>query len=439
MKYDIHITSQIVIDIFNEAMTMPHKKHANLFDDMRMLFREKIENKLQQYGILGNHQPSLSYTNIKNGTILEFDPIINRYNESLDINFCEKYGYDDRCINAINYSDEECRLLPSLMSFYKCKKFSIGNFVIPLIKGQYDIDLIFSSGAKSVGYGYQVTPRKLKPSLYVWGVTFSDSIIENSTSHYIGQACKCAGQDLDEIQIGTIAYPIMFICRKCGEIFTCECFRELIDIEQDIIRFLPGSDRGGHLSEKLLDIKYRKNICHLCTRVIPKKQYGSSMYYSSFMQKYLPYHILQSRKTYGVTTYQGDAYRLIENNIRELFGYPKIGERWISETLLYNIVKLLLHPYDVVFHYRGKELQGLEIDIWVPELMLAVEYQGEQHYRAIKHWGGERGLSERVERDKRKKRLCKKEGYYLIEFKYDESLTVEYVEKKLRRFLKKRQ
>ena len=62
-----------------------------------------------------------------------------------------------------------------------------------------------------------------------------------------------------------------------------------------------------------------------------------------------------------------------ENEARAHFGFPAIGERWTSETILLRVVEALVAPREVVHHYRGKELEGLELT-WVPELRLGIEY-----------------------------------------------------------------
>jgi hypothetical protein len=120
-----------------------------------------------------------------------------------------------------------------------------------------------------------------------------------------------------------------------------------------------------------------------------------------------------------------DFKQKIENKLRKRFDYPLIGEKWISETMLYKIIKTLFTDKKIIFHYRGNELERLEIDIFIPELELAIEYQGEQHFQAVEHWGGTEALNKRMENDRKKRMLCKKLGYNLIEFKYDEDLTVE--------------
>jgi len=86
---------------------------------------------------------------------------------------------------------------------------------------------------------------------------------------------------------------------------------------------------------------------------------------------------------------------------------------------------------EIIHHYRGIELEGLELDIWLPDYQLGIEYQGEQHYNMVEHWGGKEGLEKRIANDEKKKRLCKKLGYHLIEVKYTEEISEELVRKKV--------
>jgi hypothetical protein len=153
------------------------------------------------------------------------------------------------------------------------------------------------------------------------------------------------------------------------------------------------------------------------------------------MQKYLPYHTLLCRNEIGHDVFEGERYKEIENKLRESLGYPRIGERLISETMLLKIVENLCSPRQVIHHYRGKELGGFELDIWVPELLLGIEYQGIQHYESIEHWGGDEGLENRIANDRRKRGLCKDLGYALIEFSHEESITEEIVSMKLRKYI----
>jgi len=125
----------------------------------------------------------------------------------------------------------------------------------------------------------------------------------------------------------------------------------------------------------------------------------------------------------------------VENQTRTDFGYKSIGESWISETALFKLVANIYPNNEIRKHYRPEWLGGLEIDIYLPELKFGIEYQGQQHYMPLKHWGGEESFKKLLERDKRKKALCKKEGIKLLEFKYDEQLDIDYLKRKLGRIL----
>jgi hypothetical protein len=122
----------------------------------------------------------------------------------------------------------------------------------------------------------------------------------------------------------------------------------------------------------------------------------------------------------------------IENMAREEFGFRKVGEAWISETLLFQLVTKVLGRHKVVRHHRPDWLEGMELDIYVPSLKLGFEYQGQQHFHSIEAWGGEDGLKQRKERDRKKKAICREQGITLIEYHYTEPLTEENVRMRLR-------
>ncbi|TEU14037.1 MAG: hypothetical protein E3J21_17065 [Anaerolineales bacterium] len=128
-------------------------------------------------------------------------------------------------------------------------------------------------------------------------------------------------------------------------------------------------------------------------------------------------------------------WRAIENEVRFKFGHKRVGEAWTSETILYYLVRSLLPDRTILRHHRPEFLEGLELDIYVPELGIGIEYQGVQHYQPVKHWGGEEALKKCKERDSRKREICKRLGMELIYFKYDEDLSSELVQSKLRPYL----
>ncbi|KPP96685.1 MAG: hypothetical protein HLUCCA01_13230 [Bacteroidetes bacterium HLUCCA01] len=121
----------------------------------------------------------------------------------------------------------------------------------------------------------------------------------------------------------------------------------------------------------------------------------------------------------------------IENITREEFGFRKIGEGNVSETILTKIVQRILPENEILRHHRPKWLDGLELDIYIPELKLGIEYQGQQHFHPVKAWGGKKALEELRERDAKKKDLCKELNVKLIKVDYTEPLNKDYIHSKI--------
>lgn len=123
--------------------------------------------------------------------------------------------------------------------------------------------------------------------------------------------------------------------------------------------------------------------------------------------------------------------RLIEERLRRSFGFPQLGKTGSSEILLRWIISALFPEREIFFRHRPDFLGGLELDIYVPELRLAIEYQGEQHYEAFDHLGGERHLRSVLGRDKRKAALCKQAAVDLLYFTVADKLTEDFVRERL--------
>lgn len=113
------------------------------------------------------------------------------------------------------------------------------------------------------------------------------------------------------------------------------------------------------------------------------------------------------------------------NEVRVDLGVPKIGEGWINETLLFYRLKELLVDRQVIQHGKPKWLGRQHFDVWIPDLNVAVEYHGEQHFVANAFFGGEAAFLKNVERDERKRALAMANGVRLVEVRFDEPATNE--------------
>ena len=126
----------------------------------------------------------------------------------------------------------------------------------------------------------------------------------------------------------------------------------------------------------------------------------------------------------------------IENEIRRKYGVKDIGDYWTSETRLFNIIKKLFPNMKVERHFRPYYLKGLELDIFIGDLKLGLEYQGKQHFEPVKHWGGKKAHAELKKRDTKKKKLCKSLGISIIYFNHNEIISANLVKNKISKFNK---
>lgn len=176
----------------------------------------------------------------------------------------------------------------------------------------------------------------------------------------------------------------------------------------------------------LESIQFKDNICFRCNKTTPSLEYSSN---DSKFRKYHGWYIdqVQIENDLGNDIYGKEA----ENILREEYGVAKIGEGWISETMMFKIVEDIFEDYECERHCRPNFLEGLEIDIYIPELKLGFEYNGIQHYKPVEHWGGEESLKKQQARDKRKQQLCDQNDVKLIIIKYDEQLSKDLILSKI--------
>ena len=133
--------------------------------------------------------------------------------------------------------------------------------------------------------------------------------------------------------------------------------------------------------------------------------------------------------SYLSSDWASEILREAENLLRERHGLPRIGESWVAETNLFNIVRELFP--EAVQHASSRWLRLQHLDIFVPSKRLAIEYQGRQDFEPIDFFGGVEGYEATVKRDKQKRKKCEAQGVRLLYWKYDEPITKEAVVAKL--------
>jgi hypothetical protein len=122
--------------------------------------------------------------------------------------------------------------------------------------------------------------------------------------------------------------------------------------------------------------------------------------------------------------------REAENLLRENHSLPRIGEGWISEMQLYNLVKNIFSK--AKHHVTPEWLRPQHLDVFVPSKKLAFEYQGRQHFEPVDFFGGEESFRKIKKLDRRKMKKCKSNGVLLLYWHYSEPINQKVFAEKLR-------
>lgn len=74
-------------------------------------------------------------------------------------------------------------------------------------------------------------------------------------------------------------------------------------------------------------------------------------------------------------------------------------------------------------------------DFLIPELKILIEYDGEQHFRPVEYFGGEKAFRQLQSNDRKKNKLAKEKGYRLIRISYKRFDILEaYLARELDRY-----
>jgi hypothetical protein len=121
----------------------------------------------------------------------------------------------------------------------------------------------------------------------------------------------------------------------------------------------------------------------------------------------------------------------VYNNLEVAFKETK----WVNEHKVFTTARELLPKERVIREASPYWLNQQRLDVYFPELNMAIEYQGKQHFEAIDYFGGDEAFVRNQERDKRKAQLCKEKGIRLIYIDYMERVNKTLMKRKLARYL----
>ncbi len=184
----------------------------------------------------------------------------------------------------------------------------------------------------------------------------------------------------------------------------CKHTRKLVDKKEFPLSFVL-QDSSSNLDEFLGSLAFHPGLCHVCNFKTPGYKYCLEMYGSKFEQDYGWYKRQDDFRRGTYYSPIASASRYITTSGSIAFFDPSAPPRFPP------------------VHYKARWLKNLELDIFIYELRIGIEYQGEQHYKPLSHWGGKRGLERHMANDAKKKGLCEKHGVRLVYFTYLDDVT----------------
>jgi len=280
---------------------------------------------------------------------------------------------------------------------------------------------------------------------------------------------------------GELPYPIVHYPSRFGSFFGfqetengpvcyCSCQRKGLEIyllNEEFHKFgeIPKSLQFNIGEVFINTLQFKDNLCHVCNKVCPRYGFGKTLNGTKFHSIYghyinglafgygigsrgiiyapellppdiVPYLITHSFDDKRLDDQSiTDFLRYCEDIIRIRMGYFAIGKKWTTEVKLLEIIRKLYQNYTVIHQYP---LDHLRADIFIEELNLIIEYQGEQHFKPIAFMGGEEGLENTKVRDKEKAELCKYYKLGIVYFDYKDDLNEKMVKERISLYLKVR-
>ena len=124
----------------------------------------------------------------------------------------------------------------------------------------------------------------------------------------------------------------------------------------------------------------------------------------------------------------GKFNQIARNHINSGYGCPKCGNKSKGE----EKIKEILDSYNIKYKSQKtfadcREKNPLHFDFFIPEYNLCIEYDGVQHFKLIKFFGGTVTFEERLKRDKIKNKYCTPNRINLIRIPYSDYDNIESI------------
>ena len=133
---------------------------------------------------------------------------------------------------------------------------------------------------------------------------------------------------------------------------------------------------------------------------------------------------VENHPMYSIIIQLRDILNSKKNRVYEcMVSEKRIPIKWVSEYRLFYFVKQLCP--EAVFQFHCEWLGQQSYDIYLPEQRVAIEYQGEQHYRDVSFFKSD--YDEYRRRDKRKLEISNANDVRLLYYSYESHVMLDRV------------
>lgn len=235
-----------------------------------------------------------------------------------------------------------------------------------------------------------------------------------------------------------INYKAYFDINECDKLFNMYVLYgnevKVYDyLFSDILGIGTQGQRYENCIAQNIDIKKENEIFEKIVKTTHLGRKKAMQYlYENYIKEYETYQALNNIicRDYRFNSFENsmvavnNAFDKRDEVLRKILGLPSnVKLRNTSELTLYKIVKDVFK--DAIYQYRIEWLGRQSIDIFIPSRQIAIEYQGQQHFKPVDFFGGMESFIHQQENDNRKKKICKEHNIILIEWKYDEKISIE--------------
>ena len=179
------------------------------------------------------------------------------------------------------------------------------------------------------------------------------------------------------------------------------------------------SVRSNHLTDK----KKPTSKCAKCNREQREDLTGQIFHYLRVDKMIYPEKYKRTKCSCtcllcGATNVVVQANHLKSGETKSCGCLKSYGEKKIAELLIKNNVKFEREKKFPDLKYTNI----LRCDFYLPDFNLIIEYNGEQHYKAVKLYGGEENLKITQTRDEIKRKYCEDNNINYLVIRYDENI-----------------